>query len=47
MPLFLKADINPKVCFAIWKIEESEDELTQLYQPSLAEIKSAFSESAL
>ena len=37
MPLFLKADINPKVCFAIWKIEESEDELTQLYQPSLAE----------
>lgn len=39
MPLFLKADINPKVCFAIWKIEESEDELRRLYQPNATEEK--------
>lgn len=37
MPLFLKANITEEVCFAIWKIEESEAELTQLYQPNLAE----------
>jgi len=38
MPLFLKAHINPQVCFAIWKIEESEDELMRLYQPSAEDI---------
>ena len=37
MPLFLKADITKEVCFAIWKIEESEAQLSQLYQPSPTE----------
>ncbi len=39
MPLFLKANITEEVCFAIWKIEESEEELMHIYQPSAAEIR--------
>ncbi|MGW8122944.1 4'-phosphopantetheinyl transferase family protein [Roseivirga echinicomitans] len=39
MPLFLKVDISPNVSFALWKIDESEDELRRLYQPNASEAK--------